>query len=97
MESKSWYIRMIAWREMNIKERNFILILSFLVGVFAAIAAFLLKSSIHFIQNLLTENFSKNSVNYWYLVFPAVGISLTYLFVRFVVKDNISHGGGLLG
>ena len=92
MESKSWYIRMIAWREHHIKERNFILILSFLVGIFAAIAAFLLKSSIHIIQHLLTEHFSKNSVNYWYLVFPAVGISLTYLYVHFVVKDNISHG-----
>ena len=92
MEGKSWYIRMIAWREMHIKERNFILILSFLVGVFAAIAAFLLKSSIHLIQNILIENFNKNSVNFWYLVFPAVGIFITSLYVRHIVKDNISHG-----
>lgn len=92
MESNGWYLRMIAWRELHIKQRNFILILSFVVGIFAAIAAFLLKTSIHLIQTLLTENFSRNQVNYWYLVFPVVGIFIASLFVRYIVKDNISHG-----
>ena len=92
MEDNIWYIKMIAWREHHISQRQFILILSFLVGIFAAIAAFLLKSTIHLIQRLLTENFSNFSVNYWYLVFPAIGIFLTSLFVRHIVKDDISHG-----
>src|ERR1035437_9963922 len=92
MENSSWYLKMIAWREHNIKERQFILILSFVVGVFAAIAAYLLKSSIHLIQTLLTESFSRYHVNYWYLVFPAIGILITTLFVRYIVKDDISHG-----
>src|SRR5664279_2169285 len=92
MENKRWYLTMIAWRETHIKERNFILILSFVVGIFAAIACFLLKTSIHFIQILLTSHFNRNEVNYWYLVFPAIGILITSLFVRYVVKDNISHG-----
>lgn len=92
MESNGWYLKMIAWRESHIKQRNFILILSFIVGLFAAIAAFLLKTSIHLIQYLLTESFSRYHVNYWYLVFPAVGILIASLFVRYIVKDNISHG-----
>jgi CIC family chloride channel protein len=92
MEDNIWYIKMIAWREHHISQRQFILILSFLVGVFAAVAAFLLKSTIHLIQRLLTENFSNFSVNYWYLVFPAIGIFLSSLFVRHIVKDDISHG-----
>ncbi|MBP1675999.1 MAG: Cl-channel voltage-gated family protein [Bacteroidetes bacterium] len=83
---------MIAWRELHIKQRQFILLLSLIIGIFAAIAASLLKSSIHFIQSLLTESFSKENVNYWYLVFPAIGILLASLFVRYVVKDDISHG-----
>lgn len=92
MENIGWYLKMIAWRELHIKLRNFILILSFIVGIFAAIAAFLLKTTIHFIQTLLTDSFSRNHVNYWYLVFPVVGILITSLFVRYIVKDNISHG-----
>ena len=92
MESNSWYLKMIAWRETHIKEKNFILILSFIVGVFAAVASFLLKSTIHLIKYLLTESFSRYDVNYWYLVFPVIGILITSLFVRYIVKDNISHG-----
>ncbi|MBP1637762.1 MAG: Cl-channel voltage-gated family protein [Bacteroidetes bacterium] len=92
MENKIWYNKMIAWREKHIAEKRFILILSFLVGIFSSLAAFILKSSIHLIQYLLTNRFSAGTVNYWYLVFPFIGIILSYLFVRFIVKDNISHG-----
>lgn len=92
MENRSWYIRLLSWREKNIPQRQFIIILSFVVGIFTAISAFLLKSIIHLIQRLLTENFSRNDVNYWYLVFPAIGILITSLFVRKIVKDDISHG-----
>lgn len=83
---------MLAWREHYIKQRDFILLLSFIVGIVAAIAAFLLKSTIHFIKVFLTDSFSRYDVNYWYLVFPAIGILITSLFVSYVVKDNISHG-----
>lgn len=83
---------MIAWRENHIAERHFILILSFITGIFGAFAAFILKSTIHLIQHLLTSHFSVDKVNYWYLVFPVVGIILSYLFVTYIVKDNISHG-----
>jgi CIC family chloride channel protein len=83
---------MIAWREQHIDYRQFLLLLSLAIGIFAAFAAFLLKSTIHLIQHLLTESFSRNSVNYWYLVFPAIGILISSLFVRKIVKDDISHG-----
>jgi len=92
MESKEWYNKLIAWREKHIAQKNFILILSFFVGILAALAAFVLKSSIHIIQYQLTSRFNPNDVNYWYLVFPLIGISLTFLFVKYIVKDNISHG-----
>lgn len=84
--------RFLAWREKNIKEKQFILILSFLVGIFTALAALLLKVLIHWIQRFLTENFDTTEANYLYLVYPVVGIFLAGLFVRYVVKDDISHG-----
>ena len=92
MENRNWYLKMITWRELHIKHRQFIVILSFVVGGVAAIAAFLLKSAIHLIQRLLIDHFSRHDVNYWYLVFPGIGILLASLFVRYVVKDDISHG-----
>ncbi len=92
IDRKLWYEKMIAWREQHIDYRQFLLLLSLAIGIFAAFAAFLLKSTIHLIQHLLTESFSRNSVNYWYLVFPAIGILISSLFVRKIVKDDISHG-----
>lgn len=82
----------IIWRESHISEKQFILILSFLVGIFTALAALLLKMLIHWIQNFLTENFDTTEANYLYLVYPVVGIFLAGLFVRHIVKDDISHG-----
>ena len=40
---KSWLQRFILWREKKIKEKHFILILSFLAGIFTALAAWFLK------------------------------------------------------
>ncbi len=91
-EKRNWLQRFLVWREKNIKEKRFILLLSFLVGICTALAALLLKLLIHWIQNFLTENFDTTEANYLYLVYPVVGIFLTGLFVRYVVKDDISHG-----
>ena len=55
-------------------------------------AAFILKSTIHVIQGVVTSLFAANEINYWYLALPAVGITFASLFVRYVVKDDISHG-----
>ena len=74
--------RFIIWRENKIKEKQFILILSFLVGIFTAIAALLLKFFIHTIQNFLTDNFNTTEANYLYLVYPVVGIFLAGWFVH---------------
>ncbi|MEG2331431.1 MAG: chloride channel protein, partial [Bacteroides sp.] len=84
--------RFISWRENKIKEKHFILILSFLVGIFTATAALLLKFFIHTVQNFLTDNFNATQANYLYLVYPVVGIFLAGWFVRNIVKDDISHG-----
>jgi len=86
------YIRFLHWREKHITESNFVLILSFVVGILTAIAALLLKKLIELIQHFLTSNFSVDSANYLYLLYPAVGILLTSLFVRFFVRENIDHG-----
>lgn len=73
-------------------EREMMLILAFFIGVFAAIAGLLLHELIRQIQHLLTEGFTITTYNWLYLVFPVVGILITSLFVRYIVKDNISHG-----
>lgn len=86
------YTRALDWRETHIKDKQFILILSFIVGVGCAFSAFFLKGAIHFVQNIVTAIVSVDKLNFWYLATPTIGIAAAYLFVRYVVKDDISHG-----
>ena len=86
------WLKFVIWREHHIKERNFLILLSLVVGITCGIAAQLLKFLIHLISSALTSHFSNTTENYLYLVYPVVGIILTVLFVKYVVKDNISHG-----
>ena len=91
-EKPSLMQRLILWREKNISEKHFILMLSFFVGILTALAALILKYLIHLIQNFLTDNFDTTGANYLYLVYPVIGIFLTGLFIRNIVKDDIGHG-----
>lgn len=82
----------IAWRERNLTDKQSTSVLAFIVGILAALAAYVLHTLIAFIQRLLTEDFVSNRANWLYLVFPVIGILLTTLFIKYVVRDNISHG-----
>ena len=86
------YDRFIAWREKNISEKNLVLLLSFFVGSFSALAAYLLKEFIHFIQWLLEHYLVRGEYTFWYFIFPMLGITLASLFVHYIVRDDISHG-----
>ena len=92
IKSDSFYRRLLRFREKHIKEKQFILLLSFLVGIFTALAAWVLKWLIHEIELFLTDNFDVTGANWLYLIYPVVGIFLTGLFVRNIVRDDISHG-----
>lgn len=86
------FLRFVQWRQQHIKERTFVIILALFVGIFAGSAALLLKSLIHAIANMLTSHMEISGGNYLYFIYPALGILITGIYVRYVVKDNISHG-----
>ena len=87
-----WLQRLHEWRVEHVSEKMFMIILALIVGFFAAVAAFVLHWIINQIVYLLTSSFDRTGANWLYLVYPVVGIYLTSLFVRYIVKDNISHG-----
>ena len=83
---------MIEWRERHISEKHLVLLLSFFVGAFSAAAAAILKTFIHFIQRLVEEQLIADERTWWFLITPVIGITLAALFVKYVVRDDISHG-----
>ena len=82
----------LLWRSRHITDKQFMLLLALVIGVLTALAGLLLKWLIGFIEDLLTQHFSITGANWPYLVYPVVGILLTGLFVRYVVRDDIGHG-----
>ena len=88
----AWYLWLLVWREKHIKERTFVLILALVVGIISGFAALLLKYLIHLISGALTSSVAINESNYLYLLWPVLGVLITSVFVRYVVRDNISHG-----
>lgn len=91
-KASSLYLKLLIWREKHIKERNFVLILALIVGIASGFAALLLKYLIHIISDALLSHFAVTGGNYMYLLWPVLGVLITSVFVRYVIRDNISHG-----
>ena len=92
LKRPAWLVKLHDWRVANVSDKMFLLILAFVVGLLSAVAAYILHGFINTIVALLTGKFQTDSYNWLYLVYPVIGIYLTSLFVRYIVKDNISHG-----
>ena len=83
---------MIRRIEQHIPQKQLVLLLSLMVGILSALAAYLLKLFIHFIQYLINTYLIANEHWWWLIVCPMIGIALAAVFVRYVVRDDISHG-----
>lgn len=92
MSPTNLYNNFLVWKTKNIKEKQLVLFVSFLIGIFTALAALILKSLIHFIQHILTSSMLIDRANFLYLIYPVVGILVAGLFVKYIVKDDIGHG-----
>lgn len=86
------FMKLLVWRERYIKEKTFVIILALIVGIVAGVAALVLKTLIHLISTALTSKIDIEDGSFLYLIYPLIGILLTMLYVKYVVRDNISHG-----
>lgn len=80
------------WRQKNVSDRQFVLVLAFAIGFLASVATYVLHLIIREIQHLVISGFQMTTLNWLYLLYPVIGIWLTSLFVKYVVRDHISHG-----
>lgn len=76
----------------HLPEPTLLLVLSLVIGLFSGLAAVVLKISIEFVKNLLTTHVSIQAESLAYFLLPGTGMLLSLLFVKYFVKDNISHG-----
>lgn len=74
------------------EQQTVIYLLSFVVGLVSALAAVVMKNAIHFTHVLFTQGVMKGAGGVLSLAYPLFGIILTVLVVKYLVRDNISHG-----
>jgi CIC family chloride channel protein len=75
-----------------IRHKQFVLLLSIMVGLAAGLAAVILKTSVHYIEAYVRDQANVDAENFYYLVLPVLGILITVFFTVYIVKDDISHG-----
>lgn len=80
------------WQIDHIGQRNFVIVLSFIVGLCSGLAGVLLKHTIGFVKGFVVDSFAGYNYNLLLLASPAIGILITLLFVKYVVRDNLGHG-----
>lgn len=88
LRRKIWK-KIFIWRLRHINDRQFMAILSVIVGILTGIAAVVIKRSVHFIQHNI-RHFEAES--WWYVLMPVLGISVALLFMKFVIKRPVRHG-----
>lgn len=89
----SLWVRFYRWRLKHISDKQFMYVLSLVLGMVSGLAAVLLKSMVHGIQYLL-HLWAPISSEYHilYLFFPTVGIILTLFVIKYVVKKDSNIG-----
>jgi CIC family chloride channel protein len=89
---KDFLTKIHIWRYKNISERQFVYVLSILVGFLAGLVTLILKGLTHFFQSILEGNFIKEYSNSLYFIFPIIGLLLVYIIKKYFIKKEIGHG-----
>ncbi len=92
MPKHSLFKRFLIWRAKHISHKQFVFILSIVVGFTSGVAAVVLKNLTHFIQHLLEGNLVKYYHQAFYFVFPLIGFTLVFLAVKYIIRNKVSQG-----
>tara|TARA_R110000868_G_scaffold320583_2_gene581502 strand:+ start:8177 stop:9964 length:1788 start_codon:yes stop_codon:yes gene_type:complete len=82
----------LIWRAKYISHRQFVYMLSILIGFISGFGAVVLKNLTHFIQHILESKIVKYYHSAFYFLFPIIGLTLVYLIIKYVIRNKVSHG-----
>ena len=85
-------VKFLNWRAKHISNRHFIMILSVIVGLTSGFAAVVIKNGVNYVHDFLSQGFVETYYNILYVVLPAFGLLLVFLFLKYVLGDSVKHG-----
>ncbi|MGC6432063.1 MAG: chloride channel protein [Jejuia sp.] len=92
MSFRSILRKFLIWKYKHISERQFIYILSILVGFLAGLGTVTLKNLTHAIRAFFISNVFQDYQSSLYFILPIVGLLLVYIIKQTWLKKHIGHG-----
>ncbi|MFI3289200.1 MAG: chloride channel protein [Rikenellaceae bacterium] len=76
----------------KLSNRQMMIVLAVIIGIIAGMATYLFEMLLHTIKASLVSWFPIDVSHPLLLIYPVIGIIIVSLFVKFIVRDNISEG-----
>lgn len=86
------WLRFMIWQAKRMNHQTFLMIMSVVIGILSGISAVILKNAVHFMRELLISGAPIYQENFLYFALPAIGILLTIIYVKYIIKDHVEHG-----
>ncbi len=80
------------WRNKHISTKNFVLILSVLIGISSGFVAVIIKNLVKIMHGLLNGFLVEDANRYLYFLYPIIGLAFTVIFIRFILRKSVHHG-----
>ncbi|MFB9055968.1 chloride channel protein [Mariniflexile ostreae] len=92
MPKHTIFKQILIWRAKYISHRQFVYILSIIIGFTSGVGAVVLKNLTHFIQHALEGKLIKDYHHAFYFLFPILGLTLVYVSIKYIIRNKVSHG-----
>ena len=76
----------------RLSNRQIMMLLAMIVGLVAGLGTYAFEILLYAIKSCLVNWFPIGNAHFLLLIYPAIGIVLATLFVKYIVRDNISEG-----
>ncbi len=91
MKKRSVIDRILLYSR-RMPSKQLMIVLSVIVGFLVGILAVIMKNAVFFVRKLLTGGFDVEYFNYWYVIYPGIGILLTVIFIKFILRKPVRDG-----
>jgi CIC family chloride channel protein len=91
-QKRTLLTRFLIWRMKYIADKQFIYLISIIIGFTSGVGAVIIKNLTHFIQLLLEGKLIKEYHTALSFIFPIIGLTLAYFSIRYIIRHKISHG-----
>lgn len=91
-QNRTLLTKFLIWRLKHISHKQFVYLISIVVGLMSGVGAVIIKNLTHFIQHLLEGKLINDYHIAFYFIFPIIGLSLTYLIIKYIIRHKLSQG-----